>query len=134
TAPSLANWRQELTPGINPCRQLGWGVGATVGRFGRMGHASAPEFLVLHALRLKGFAGTGAVAETAGVSEEDATQRLDAAKADGLVVYREGRISGWSLTATGRARHGELLEAERNAAAYRARVDAGYKRFLELNG
>ena len=29
-----------------------------------MGHASAPEFLVLHALRLKGFAGTGAVAET----------------------------------------------------------------------
>ena len=99
-----------------------------------MGHASAPEFLVLHALRLKGFAGTGAVAETAGVTEEEASQRLEAGKADALVVYREGRISGWSLTAAGRTRHGELLEAERQAAAYADRVDNGYRRFLEING
>jgi hypothetical protein len=99
-----------------------------------MGHASAPEFLVLHALRLKGFAGTGGVAETAGVSEEEASQRLDAAKEAGLVTYREGRISGWSLTAAGRTRHGELLAAERDGAAYTDPVDNNYRRFLEING
>lgn len=99
-----------------------------------MGHASDRAFLVLHALRLKGFAGTPAVAETAGVDEADAAKVLDGAKADGLVIYREGRISGWSLTPAGRQKHAELLEAELAAAAYRDVVHGAYKRFLEING
>src|SRR3954470_5060720 len=98
-----------------------------------MGHASAPEFLVLHALRLKGFAGTGAAAETAGLTEEEASALLDRAKADGLVMYRDGRISGWSLTPNGRTHHGQLLAAELEAGGYRDTVHAGYQRFLEIN-
>src|SRR4051794_16565164 len=99
-----------------------------------MGHASDRAFLVLHALRLKGFAGTEAVAKAAGVDDAAAAAVLEAAKGDGQVIYREGRISGWSLTPAGRERHAELLEAELQAAAYRDTVHKSYQRFLEING
>ena len=90
--------------------------------------------MVLHALRLKGFAGTAAVAETAGVSEAEAAEVLEAAKAEAQVIHRDGRISGWSLTPAGRQRHAALLAAELEAGGYRDLVHEGYKRFLEING
>ena len=74
-----------------------------------MAHPSDPAFLVLHALRLKEQAG------------------------DELVVRRDGRISGWSLTPAGRARHAELVRDELQAAGARDDVQSAYDRFLHIN-
>lgn len=99
-----------------------------------MGHVSDPPFLVLHALRLKGFALPEAVAATTKLPEADVEKILQAAAGDGLVQKREGRISGWSLTAPGRERHAKLLAEEAAASNCRDDVDASYRRFLEING
>jgi hypothetical protein len=89
--------------------------------------------LVMHGLRLKGFGEAAAIAETVGVSEAEAKPVLDALVGDGLATYRDGRLSGFSLTKAGRQHHAELLTAELEAAAARPAVEHGYRRFLELN-
>jgi hypothetical protein len=99
-----------------------------------MGHASEPAFVVLHALRLKGFAQPDAIAATSALPEDDIEKILDAAAGDGLAQKREGRISGWALTGAGRERHAKLLSEEVQAAGCRDQVDAAYRRFLEVNG
>jgi hypothetical protein len=96
--------------------------------------SSDPGFLVLHALRLKGFAETGIVAAITGLDEAQATKHLDAAQADNLVTRRDGRISGWALTPEGRGRHLELIGAELDEAGVRDEIERGYRRFLEFNG
>lgn len=82
------------------------------------------------ALKLKGIAGVDALAESAGVSVEDAT----AATAQWV---EEGKAAetprGLRLTPEGRAWVDELLAAER-AGMERAAVDAAYDRFCEHNG
>src|SRR4051794_21981478 len=99
-----------------------------------MGHRSDPDFLVLHALRLKGFAQPDAVAATTGLSEADVAATLVRAAEAGQVQKREGRITGWALTPPGRAAHRGLLEDEAAGAGCRDKVDASYRRFLEING
>jgi hypothetical protein len=91
--------------------------------------------LVLHVLRLKGFADTAAVAASTGLDTADAVTRLDKAQADGWATHREGRISGWALTSTGRAAHKELVadELERSPGA-RDAIDGAYRSFLDING
>ena len=95
--------------------------------------ASDPGFLVLHGLRLKGFADASAVAEAGGVSEADAKPVLDGLVADELAGYREGRLSGYTLTPAGRARHAELIAAELDGSGQRDAVHAAYTRFLGIN-
>jgi len=95
--------------------------------------ASDPGFLVLHALRLKGFADTGVVATVAGVPEDDAARHLEKSAAAGHATRRDGRISGWALTAAGRTHHQELIGAELEASGSRAAVEDGYRRFLDVN-
>ena len=58
---------------------------------------------------------------------------LDALVGEGLATYRDGRLSGFSLTKTGRERHAELLAAELDEAGARSAVDDAYRRFLALN-
>jgi hypothetical protein len=99
-----------------------------------MAHPSEPETLVLHALRLKGFADTEVVASHAGVSDADAAKLLDGFAAAGLAVRREGRITGWSLTPGGRKHHGELVGAEVESAGCRELVRRAYHDFLDING
>ena len=96
-------------------------------------HPSDPAFLVLHALRLKGFAEDDVVAAMTGLDVEDVGKRLKEQAGDELVVRRDGRISGWSLTPTGRARHAELVRAELSAAGARDEVQSAYDRFLHIN-
>jgi hypothetical protein len=96
--------------------------------------ASEPGFLVLHALRLKGFADTGVVAAITRMDEPSATKHLEEAQNDGLVTRRDGRISGWALTTDGRARHVELIGVELEQAGVRPDIEHGYRRFLEFNG
>ena len=96
-------------------------------------HRSDPHLLVLHGLRLKGFAEPDAVAAATGLAVDDVGRLLEHAGADGLAVHREGRISGWSLTPAGRARHAELLADEAATAGCAGLVSDVYDRFLKLN-
>jgi hypothetical protein len=94
---------------------------------------SDPDLLVLHGLRLQGFAEVEAVAEAVGLDHDEVAKRLDAFDADGLVRHRQGRVSGWTLTAAGRA-HGErLLADELDAVGARDAVTDAYQRFLGHN-
>jgi hypothetical protein len=98
-----------------------------------MAHRSAPRFLVLHALRLKGFAEAAPVAESAGLDVARVDDDLRALAVEGLVSRRDGRVSGWSLTADGRAEHRRLLADELQVSGAKAVVDDAYRRFLALN-
>jgi hypothetical protein len=95
--------------------------------------SSDPRFLVLHGLRLKGFADAGAVAEAGGVEEADAKPHLDALVGEELAGYREGRLSGYSLTPAGRAEHAKLVAEELDRSGQREAVEGAYRRFLGIN-
>lgn len=99
-----------------------------------MSTPSDPRTLVMHGLRLKGFAEAAAIAEAVGVSEADAKPMLDELVVSGLASYRDGRLSGFSLTKAGRERHAEQLAAEIDDAGARGGVEDAYRRFLQLNG
>ena len=73
-----------------------------------MAHPSEPSFLVLHALRLKGFAETDVVASATRLDDDEVAKRLDDLAGAGLVARREGRVNVWSLTPDGRARPAAL--------------------------
>jgi hypothetical protein len=88
---------------------------------------------VLHGLRLRGFAEAGPVAEGAGFDAAEVEGLLRALAAEGLTAHREGRISGWSLTPSGRDEHRRLVRAELDASGAKAVVDSSYRRFLTLN-
>jgi hypothetical protein len=96
-------------------------------------HPSDPAFLVLHALRLKGFAEDEVIAATTGLEVDDVGKRLKELAADELVLRRDGRISGWSLTPAGRVAHAQQVAAELAASGARDVVHAAYDRFLDIN-
>jgi hypothetical protein len=87
----------------------------------------------MHGLRLKGFAEAEAVGEAVGVAGADAKPVLDQLVDDGLATYRDGKLSGFSLTKAGRVQHAELISAEVDAAGARVGVDRAYRQFLQLN-
>jgi hypothetical protein len=96
-------------------------------------HRSEPRFLVLHGLRLKGFAEAAPVAEGAGLDPAEAEDHLRALAGEGLVSRRDGRVSGWSLTPDGRGEHRRLVGEELDVSGAKAVVDGAYRRFLALN-
>lgn len=98
-----------------------------------MSHPSEPSLLVLHGLRLKGFADTERLAEAVGLAPDATGAQLVRFAADGLVQRREGRLTGWSLTTRGRDELDARLAAELDASGGRDQVDAAYRRFLALN-
>ena len=91
------------------------------------------RMLVLHGLRLKGFAAAAAVLDAVGLAEQEAKPELDRLVEDGLATYRDGRLSGYSLTPAGRVEHARLLLEELETTGRRAEVDAAYQRFLGIN-
>jgi hypothetical protein len=94
---------------------------------------SEPRFLVLHGLRLKGFAEAGPVADSSGLDAGEVEGHLQALAGEGLVARRDGRVSGWSLTPDGRGEHRRLVGEELDASGAKAVVDDAYRRFLALN-
>ena len=58
---------------------------------------------------------------------------LDQLVVDGLATYRDGKLSGFTLTKAGREHHAHLLSAELEAAGAREAVQGAYARFLQLN-
>jgi len=89
--------------------------------------------VVAHWLRLKGFAEAGLLAELSGLAPAVVEACLGELAASGEAVRREGRISGWSLTASGRAADTARVSAELEATEFRAVVEAAYADFGETN-
>ena len=99
-----------------------------------MAHTSEPDLLVLHSLRLKGIAEPAVVAGHVELPEHEVERRLATLAGDGLVQRRDGRISGWSLTTTGRDRHASLVAEEVDVSGARDKVDNAYRHFRTVNG
>jgi hypothetical protein len=98
-----------------------------------MARASDPRLLVLHGLRLKGFGEAAAVAALVGLDSGEVDAHLHRCRDAELVLYREGRLTGWALTPGGREEQERLLRAELSACGARDVVDNAYRRFLALN-
>jgi len=92
---------------------------------------SSERFRTFHALRIKGFAKPGVLAEIADLDVEDVEPILAQLQSDGLALFREAR-GLWQLTPDGRARHAEELAADLDATV-RAGLSAHYHAFLEFN-
>ena len=98
-----------------------------------MAGESDSRLLVLHGLRLKGFAEATDVAALVGLPPADVTAELEQLRADDLAVYRQGRLTGWALTPAGRKAQETGLQAQLHARGARDAVFDAYKRFLDLN-
>lgn len=92
-----------------------------------------PRLLVLHTLRLSGFAPAERIARGAGLDEPTVAEILQKAQAEGQATERSGRISGWVLTPEGRSEHAALLAAELEERNARAATEEANSAFLELN-
>lgn len=90
--------------------------------------------LVLHGLRLKGFAEPPAVAEVVDLDENDAKAELEELLSRHLVQYRDGRMSGFTLTSAGRAEHARLVAEEIERHGVRGAIESAYRKFLDHNG
>lgn len=99
-----------------------------------MAHPSEPRLLVLHALRLKGFADTDAVARVTGTADQEVAALASELTSEGLVQRRDGKLSGWTLTKAGRLEHAGRIAAELEASSQREAVDDAYRSFLAANG
>ena len=96
---------------------------------------SSPDLLVLHAVRLLGFAPAAAVAARSGLPETDATDLLEDHRARGWVSWSSfAGSAGWSLTERGRLEGERRLAAELDATGRRDLVHGTYLDFLDLNG
>jgi hypothetical protein len=67
------------------------------------------------------------------MSDGDASALLEEAVDGGLAIKREGRLSGYTLTAAGRVEHQALVAAEMTTGEKTA-IRFQYERFMELNG
>jgi hypothetical protein len=99
-----------------------------------MVHTSPVDLLVLHAVRLTGFAGTTAVATRFGLDSDQTEETLLDAQAHGWVSRSSfADLTGWSLSEAGRRHNEAQLGDELDRAGARADVTAVHERFLPLN-
>ncbi|MGO1561679.1 conserved hypothetical protein [Actinomycetales bacterium JB111] len=99
-----------------------------------MSHPSTPELLILHAVRLIGFADSDAIAARAGTSTADVARVLDEADGRGWVQHLAfADLEGWSLTDAGRTENECQLASERQLADPENTIIAVYRDFLPLN-
>lgn len=90
-------------------------------------------FDVLHVLRLKGIVPLESIAASLRATAGDVQPVVDRLADDGLVRIRElPRLTGWTLTENGRARHADEIAGQRSAQLVAA-VTPLYERFLALN-
>lgn len=97
-----------------------------------MGHRSHPEFVTLHALRIKGFAPVPVLAEMADAPAHDVHAHLSAFESDGHVMYRDARDL-WQLTPQGRELHAERLADDIAMSGAADGLAEHYAPFLECN-
>lgn len=100
-------------------------------------HRSRAEFLVARGLRIKGQAGTPALARSSGLASPEIAQVLAELEGRGVVERRSGPLAGWSLTALGRQRHVEDTAVElsqESCGGCRTTVRSSFDAFARLNG
>ena len=93
----------------------------------------SPRLAVLHATRVKGFASTEALCEMTGLDAATVDAETERASAEGLMVHRDGRITGWMLTPRAGRSMQQQLVAETSSSEARELIEATYERFIELN-
>ncbi|MEV0381070.1 transcriptional regulator [Nonomuraea sp. NPDC050643] len=99
-----------------------------------MTRESAPDLLVLHAVRITGFADTPAIAHRYELDAAMTQEALLDAEARGWVGHSAfAGAGGWSLTESGRAENERLLAAELADAGGADEVRDVYRAFLPLN-
>jgi hypothetical protein len=99
-----------------------------------MAHASTLDLLVLHAVRLKGFADTAAIAARFGLDPGRTGEDLLDAQAYGRVSRSSfADLAGWSLTERGYRDNETQLRDELDSTGARATVAGVHERFLPLN-
>lgn len=99
-----------------------------------MTHRSTPELLVLHAVRLNGFADGTVIAEHAGVDQAEASWILTKAEGAGWIQHLTfADLHGWSLTDVGKAENERCLAVELAAVDKEGVVACVYSDFLPLN-
>lgn len=95
---------------------------------------SPPGLLVLHAVRIIGFADTPVIARRFGLNPADTTEFLRDAEARGWVQHTAfAGLTGWSLTDSGRAENEHQLTAELDRIGRVGEVREIYHDFLPLN-
>jgi hypothetical protein len=95
-----------------------------------VGASAEQRFLTLHALRIKGVAPAGMVAEIADLPAETVEVHLHALQSDDLARFRGARQL-WQCTPAGRSHHADEL-ARQSSSATEA-LSAHYAVFLPLN-
>lgn len=99
-----------------------------------MAHRSLTDLLVLHAVRLKGFADTEAVAGRFDLDSQQTAEELLDAQAYGWATRSSfADLVGWSLTDAGRRRNESRLRDELDEVGARDAVAGIHERFLPLN-
>lgn len=95
---------------------------------------SPDHLLVLHAVRLAGFADTEAIRRRFGLTRTSTEKTLSDAAARNWVQHSSfAGLSGWSLTPDGRTENERLLAAELSAAGETSEVRSVHSAFLPLN-
>lgn len=95
---------------------------------------SSPKLLVLHSVRILGFADTAVIAHRSGVDTAQAEELLLDAHACGWIQRGEfADLCGWSLTELGRTVNEHQLREEREATSRTDLVRSVYRSFLPLN-
>lgn len=99
-----------------------------------MTRSSEPMLLVLHAVRILGFASASAVASRFDLDPEDTVEALGDAEAYGWVTHAGfAGLEGWSLTDAGRVEGERRLAVELAAADGDAEVRRVHLEFLPAN-
>lgn len=91
-------------------------------------------FELLHATRIKGLATDSVLAGMTGVPVESLPEATTPLVEAGLMVRREGRFGGFSLTQAGKAEAARLLTADSETHAAQVQLAELYQEFLPVNG
>jgi hypothetical protein len=95
---------------------------------------SSPGLLVLHAVRITGFADTPVIAQRFGLDTDETAEELGDAEARGWVAhFAFAGAGGWSLTERGRAENERQLASELAHAGGANEVREVHRAFLPLN-
>lgn len=95
---------------------------------------SPPDLLVLHAVRILGFADTPAIAQRFGSDRANAAEILLDAQARGWVQHAAfADLQGWSLTDSGRVENERQLADELAGTGNAGELRDAYRAFLPLN-
>jgi hypothetical protein len=95
---------------------------------------SPAGLLVLHAVRIIGFADTPVIAHRYGLDRTETAEVVRDAETRGWIVHAAfADLQGWSLTETGRAENERQLEAELALVGGVDEVRAVYREFLPPN-